>query len=572
MGSRFAYNCYRHSSHLILRRRGQDCYTIHSQEGVTQGDPLSMVLYGLALAPLSESLRIAVPGLVQPWYADDAAMAGPISQIRKAQLLLQEWGPQRGYYPEPSKSVLVTPPFTTPDQLTPLTEFNYQVTEGSRYIGGFVGSASTQTTWLNSKIDTWLSAINKLASVAKRFPQSALAGLVKSLQGEWQYLQRVTPNVGDAFAPLEQALSTTFLPALFDATPTEIANIRPLLSLPVRMGGLGIPDPTKLGPTNHTTSNTGTSLLQSSLLANTPLSSTAHEIQIAEARRDSIKLRETTFQQQLASILTSSSPVDKRRITRSAKTGSWLSSIPSSINGTDLSAEEFRDNIRLRFGLQPKALPPYCDGCGSPFTPEHAMSCRIGGLVLQRHNHIAAEWGHLCSQASLKISDEPLIHTSRETRTAGTTNTPTPPELRGDIAAHGFWRNGTQTIFDVRVTDTDAHSQRNTPPERVLLRHEKDKKNKYSVACQERRKHFTPLVFSVDGLFGVEAKAATQRLASLLAEKWHRPYSTVCGFLHARLGIALARSASQCLRADRNPIPRPRPIPWESGSGLHLFQ
>jgi hypothetical protein len=199
------------------------------------------------------------------------------------------------------------------------------------------------------------------------------------------------------------------------------------------------------------------------------------------------------------------------------------------------------------------------------------MSCRIGGLILQRHNYIASEWSHLCQQASLNTSDEPLIHASQDVRAAGQNTTQILPELRGDIAVNDFWRKGTQTIFDVRVTDTDAQSQRNIPPDRVLLRHEKDKKNKYNQACQERRKHFTPLVFSVDGLFGTEAKAASQRLASLLSEKWNRPYSVVCCFVRARLGIALARATSRCLRADRNPIPRPRPIPWDSGSGLQLF-
>jgi len=50
-GAAFAYNCYRHSARLILRRQGQDCAILDSKEGVTQGDPLSMILYGLALIP-----------------------------------------------------------------------------------------------------------------------------------------------------------------------------------------------------------------------------------------------------------------------------------------------------------------------------------------------------------------------------------------------------------------------------------------------------------------------------------------------------------------------------------------
>ena len=51
-------------------------------------------------------------------------------------------------------------------------------------------------------------------------------------------------------------------------------------------------------------------------------------------------------------------PMDKRRILRSASTGAWLTTMPSLLNGSDLSAEEFRDGVRLRLGLTPKALPP----------------------------------------------------------------------------------------------------------------------------------------------------------------------------------------------------------------------
>ena len=55
-----------------------------------------MVLYGIALAPLSEELRAEDPGLFSPFYADDAAFDG--SARRSAQLLklLMKRGTDRG--------------------------------------------------------------------------------------------------------------------------------------------------------------------------------------------------------------------------------------------------------------------------------------------------------------------------------------------------------------------------------------------------------------------------------------------------------------------------------------------
>ena len=59
---------------------------------------------------------------------------------------------------------------------------------------------------------------------------------------------------------------------------------------------------------------------------------------------------------------------------------------------------------------------------------------------------------------------------------AGTTRTEPSPELRGDLAVHGFWTKGQTAIFDVRITDTDQPSNRKTAPSKVLLRHEKEKR------------------------------------------------------------------------------------------------
>eukprot|EP00957_Ditylum_brightwellii_P194164 14786579-Ditylum_brightwellii.AAC.1 len=62
------------------------------------------------------------------------------------------------------------------------------------------------------------------------------------------------------------------------------------------------------------------------------------------------------------------------------KSGAWLTAVPHRMNGTALSAEEFRDNLRLRYGMKPLHLPQRCDGCGAKFTTEHGLTCPNGGL------------------------------------------------------------------------------------------------------------------------------------------------------------------------------------------------
>ena len=92
-----------------------------------------------------------------------------------------------------------------------------------RYLGGFVDAASKRATWLAEQVETWWYGVKRLAMVARRFPQTAYAGLTKSLQFEWQYLQQVVPGLREAFGLVEEALRDKFFPALLqvDAATVE---------------------------------------------------------------------------------------------------------------------------------------------------------------------------------------------------------------------------------------------------------------------------------------------------------------------------------------------------------------
>ena len=81
------------------------------------------------------------------------------------------------------------------------------------------------------------------------------------------------------------------------------------------------------------------------------------------------------------------------------KTSSWLTTAVSSRDGLVLSKEEFFDNFGLRYGLPFKNIPTKCDGCSADFTVQHALSCKKGGLVTQRHNEIRDVIGDMASLA-----------------------------------------------------------------------------------------------------------------------------------------------------------------------------
>ena len=81
---------------------------------------------------------------------------------------------------------------------------------------------------------------------------------------------------------------------------------------------------------------------------------------------------------------------------------------------------------------------------------------------------------------------------------------------------------------------------------------EKDKKDKYLHSCMDRRRYFTLMVYSVDGFPGTGDVAAHRRLASLISNKLKREYSEMCGFVRARMSLAIVRSNSLLLRGPRD--------------------
>ena len=106
-GARSTFNCYRHWAQLLLRHPGELPVTILSREGVTQSDPLSMVLYGITLAPLAEELRLVDQGLLSPFYVNDAALDGSVQRSAHLLKLLMKRGPDQEYLPEPAKYLFI---------------------------------------------------------------------------------------------------------------------------------------------------------------------------------------------------------------------------------------------------------------------------------------------------------------------------------------------------------------------------------------------------------------------------------------------------------------------------------
>ena len=106
-----------------------------------------------------------------------------------------------------------------------------------------------------------------------------------------------------------------------------------------------------------------------------------------------------------------------------------------------LSCNEWRDNIRLCYGMEPLGLCKSCDGCCANFTVEYMLSCKMGGLVSIRHNDVHGEAEALAAMVTQKsaVSYEPPIYFDSGT---GVRDSHVSDRDRGNVLVHGLWKRG----------------------------------------------------------------------------------------------------------------------------------
>ena len=447
---------------------------------------------------------------------------------------------------------------------------------------------------MKEKVEKWADGVRILANIAKRYPQAAYAAVTISYQNEWAHVQRTILDVSLLLEPIERAIRDKFLPALLSVETIGAE----MLSNGVKQAGLGVRHPVESADTQFQTSKSACAVLTEALSHGTAFDLGEHRAAVKKATTGARDIRVMDEEALCESRARRKGTRERWRLKRAISSGIWLTCIPSRLNNTDLSKEQWDDNVRLRYNLKPTNMPEHCDGCGCKLTVEHALACKIGGLVHICHNDVADEWEALASHAFSPscVSHEPLIF-SEMTRSRGanagatthstatttaTTSENTQPaegedpyvacsEIRGDKRVHGFWKRGRTTIFDVRITDTECQSTRNQDTEKVLQKHELEKKRKYLAACHERRRDFTPLVYSVDGMASRETKEAEKQLARKLAWKWNREYSEMVGYVRRRMALAVVRANSLLLRGSRERRNRTRPFITD-GAAMDAWQ
>ena len=546
----FVKNCYSTKSRLFIIGGGE----LKSSEGTTQGDPVSMAVYDIAIIPL---ILIMVDFSTRDkqttkcaGYADDVTAAGKLNGLRRWWERLCEVGPKFGYYPNAGKTWLITTDELYEEAIKIFTGTNINLTtEGKRHLGAVIGKERYKSEYLSKKIDDWIDQLRVLCEIAKMEPQSAYCAFVSSFKHKMSFYMRTIPNIGDQMKRLDEVVTAEFIPAITGGLNCS-GNVRKLMSLPPNMGGLSIPIFSNQAPIEYENSKTLTKNLSNNIINQV--------IQLEEnnSNEDLNKLKSQKRKRNkdlLERIRGNMDETQKRLNDLACEKGAsiWLTTLPIAEEGYALNKQTFWDLIRVRYGLSLSRQPTKCV-CGNTFDLQHALSCKRGGFVTLRHNEVRNITANLlkdvCKDVMIEPMLAPLTGEALKEPTAVKGN-----EARLDIRARGFWQAGQMALFDVRVFNPMAKRFANQSLAKAYESNEKEKKRSYNERVLEiEHGSFTPLIFSAMGGMGRECGKFYTRLAEAVADKRRANYADTITWVRRKISFSLCRSIVICLRGSRS--------------------
>ena len=556
----YLHNTYQAPAQLIIP--GETSYeTIYSEEGCTQGDVAAMGKYGIATKPLINKLAQEVDSskCKQVWYADDSSAAGKLLEMRKWWDTLCQNGPSYGYFPLPSKTILIVKIEHRELAQDIFAGSGVSITtEGERHMGAVIGSAEFKELYVTNKVKKWTQDIEELAKIAKDEPQTVYSSFVKAICHRWTYVQRTIPGIDRHFEPLEEAIRDKLIPSLIGRSVSEVE--RRILALPVRYGGMGIVNPTN--SSKHYAASTKITENLSAMIFNQDEDFTNYNLDevkscIAEVKRE----RDAEWMKELEEICHHAEVDNKLQRTlelgQQKGSGAWLNALPIQALGYTLNKQEFRDSVCLRYGWNIPNTPSFCQ-CGKENSIDHTLSCKKGGYVGMRHNRVRDLEASLMKEVCHNVQIEPeLLPIEGDGPRRGNIA----EKARLDVAGVGVWGAYEKTFLDIRIMHPNCPTYVNKPIDSVYVLHENEKKNKYNErVLQIEKGSFTPIVGSTFGGWGIEADKHHKRIATLIANKRNEEYADVVNHIRTRLRFSVLKSILIAVRGVRGKMRQDAPL------------
>ena len=153
-------NCSSHPSYLYIGKS-----TILYQEGTTQGNPLAMAMYGIAILHLI--IRLHNDSSTPKWYTDEGTVVGKLKNITALIDKLTQLGPKYSYLVNPPKCQLIIKPGGERHESTVFAGTKLVIAQGARVLGSIIGSSKASKLFLKDAeikfTKFWTNLVNLLS-------------------------------------------------------------------------------------------------------------------------------------------------------------------------------------------------------------------------------------------------------------------------------------------------------------------------------------------------------------------------------------------------------------------------
>ena len=246
-------------------------WSISSQEGTQQGDPLGYLLFCLVLQPILSSLTSEL----RIGYIDDITVGGTLTSVEHDVNFIRNNGPSVGLYLNATKCELITT--TTPAQTSILSEFIVVKPSNMCLLGAPIFPETCLNEMLRHKLKEFERLSTNLRSIDAH---DSLLIITFSLNtSRVMHLLRCSPCCGH---PLLKELDNLQRSNICHIANVDLSDVQRIqASLPVNAGGFGIRRASSLASPVFLASYSSTDALQNIILMCTVGSIGSHYNQYA---------------------------------------------------------------------------------------------------------------------------------------------------------------------------------------------------------------------------------------------------------------------------------------------------
>jgi hypothetical protein len=553
--------CYGQSSDLTFGE-----FTIKSDEGAQQGDPLGPTGFAASLHPIVLKIAKMCPELLANlWFLDDGNIGGKTEHVLKAIEILQTDGPHNGMFVNFGKCEIHCHPAALMAALNLRMAANHMgmsiplsqvFSEGNMLLlGSPIGSPEFSAEFVDKEcVRPTMRSLEALREL--RDPQVALT-LLRNCTGYCAFVHalRTTPP-SPAFAAAAARFDEAVLGAFDHFFGPLPQHVHQQVRMATRGGGIGLRsaadhhtaayaasvaacarldgwEPTDAigysAAVSHLTAVTG---IDASAVIAKGASDTQRELSRAI---DDAKLAESM---RAADIYT----VARLRAQSGPHAGAWLSVLPSADAGFAYTHKEYTTLVRWWLGLPVYDEARPCRQCGSTNDREgyHALTCRCWGGRIYRH--------HALANVLVKYMQCAHHNPRREV------------EFDGKRPADVYlphWHLGKPLAIDLAVTHP---LQRNAlqragdcAPGSWASEYAREHKEKQAAPLAQHGVDFAPLVVETFGSWDPAGYSLLHECASQYAVHQGIPTSLAVRVLFQRLSVTLMRINARMILARDTP-------------------